>query len=783
MNDKFYSLMLLFLSLISHSQNNEDKFTNQIINSEYYILQRENIHLHLNKNVYLNDETVWFKGYIIDKTEGILNNETSNVYISILNSKKEIISTKLFLANSGIIIGQLDLNNNYESGKYYIHTFTNYMNNFEEDESSYFPIEIINKKDKITIQKINNAENISLDFTIEGGNFIAGCTTKIGVLIKDCTGNGLFTKDIKIIDSKDNILSMFSTNQYGYGVFKVKGISNEIYKISLEIDGKKFEKLLPIPQENGININVENHLIENETIKIEINTNQNTLSNIKNKDYKLIIQKNDQIGIVDFKIENQTSKIELKKKNLFNGINYLRLIDSKNNLISERIIYNHGNNASSILLEKKSSLNDSIIISGKLKDRIGNFSISILPLESISNFENNSIDSQFLINNQLKSRIENISLNKFSKITEENLDLYLLFEKEVKYNWSNFLNKKPNNSFEFEKGLNLKITVNQNLSNKSQYTGNLISTTDSQFFKEKMGKSNSFSFKNVIAKDSTEMIFSIEKDEKSFNEKTNIYSVITNNKKRFYKSYFEPEINYPCQNKIYTTLLDENIDFVIGDKSQKIEDIFIQKKINKLVHINEIGNKNARAVKIDQEKNNKSIIQIIRENGYNVERESLEYKVYNYGKDGRGNLTSPTILLDGMLVNDLFMIDNSSISEIYFNKYDIIDSRSGNVGTIKIYTKQDYTNITDKENGTKIIKILNGFQKQRNYTNQYVSGFQKIGFKKYGTIDWLPNINTDLNGNFEFKLPKLDQENIIINIQGIDNLGNLYFESFIINLN
>lgn len=783
MTDKLYALLLLFLSLTSHSQNNQDKYTNQIINSEYYLLQRENIHLHLNKNIYLNDETIWFKGYIIDKTEGLLNNETSNVYVSILNSKKEIISTKLFLANSGIIIGQLDLNTNYESGKYYIHTFTNYMNNFEEDESSYFPIEIINKKDKITIQKLNNAENISIDFTIEGGTFIAGCNTKIGVLIKDCRGNGLLTKDIKIIDNKNNILSTFSTNQYGYGVFKVIGINNQIYKISLEIDGNKFEKLLPIPQENGININVENHLIEKETIEIEINTNQNTLSNIKNKDYKLIIQKNDQIGIIDYKIEKTTSKIELKKKNLFNGINYLRLIDSKNNLISERIIYNHVNNASNILLERKSVINDSIIISGKLKDRVGNFSISILPQESISSFENNSIYSQFLIKNQLKKPLENISLNKFSKITEEDLDLYLLFEKEIKYNWSNFLTKKPNNTFEFEKGLNLKVTVNQTLSNKSQYTANLISTNNSQFFKEKMSKSNSFDFKNVIAKDSTEMIFSLEKDEKSLYEKINIYSVITNSKKRFFKSYLESESNYPCQDKIYTRLLDENIDFVIGDKSKKIEEILIQKKLDKLDHIDEIGNKNARVLKIDPKKNNKTLIQIIRENGYNVERESLDYKVYNYGRDGRGELTSPTIFLNGMVVNDLFMIDESSINEIYFNKYDINDSRYGNVGTIKIYSKQDYSNIKDKENGTKIIKILKGFEQQRDYTNQYVSGFQKIGFKKYGTIDWLPNINTDLNGNFEFKISKLEQENIIINIQGIDNLGNFYFENFVINLN
>ena len=90
-----FLIITLFFCLQLFSQNlDKNKIDETLIN--YYKLDRENIFLHLNKSVYLTNETIWFKGYIIEKKESKLNFETTNVYVSILDENNLEISNRGF---------------------------------------------------------------------------------------------------------------------------------------------------------------------------------------------------------------------------------------------------------------------------------------------------------------------------------------------------------------------------------------------------------------------------------------------------------------------------------------------------------------------------------------------------------------------------------------------------------------------------------------------------------------------------------------------------------------
>ena len=70
MRKVIYFLLFLFLhinSIFAQSPliQNQDEIGSSF--SEYFKLDRENIHLHFNKTTYLTNEKVWFKGYIIEK--------------------------------------------------------------------------------------------------------------------------------------------------------------------------------------------------------------------------------------------------------------------------------------------------------------------------------------------------------------------------------------------------------------------------------------------------------------------------------------------------------------------------------------------------------------------------------------------------------------------------------------------------------------------------------------------------------------------------------------------
>lgn len=78
---EFYSLIFVWFScqIALNAQSIEEKIIK--IASDYFELTRENFHLQFNKTNYLIGETIWFKGFVIDKKTNLPSTETTNVYL------------------------------------------------------------------------------------------------------------------------------------------------------------------------------------------------------------------------------------------------------------------------------------------------------------------------------------------------------------------------------------------------------------------------------------------------------------------------------------------------------------------------------------------------------------------------------------------------------------------------------------------------------------------------------------------------------------------------------
>src|SRR5205814_1249210 len=143
---KFFPyLFTLFAAQIIFCQTDptENKAKISSVLENYFDLEREAIHLHTNKTTFLTNESVWYQGYIIDRK----SNKpffTSNVFVVLYSEKGNKISDKLIYANDGAFSGKFDLNKDLHSGIYYIRVYTNWMNNFSENESTLQKITIIN---------------------------------------------------------------------------------------------------------------------------------------------------------------------------------------------------------------------------------------------------------------------------------------------------------------------------------------------------------------------------------------------------------------------------------------------------------------------------------------------------------------------------------------------------------------------------------------------------------------------------------------------------------------
>ena len=296
--------LFVFIPFLSFSQT-IDKEKIAIALDNYYELERENIHLHLNKTVFLSNETIWFKGYIYDKKTNSLNIGTTNVYISLYNSERKELSNNLFFASNGTVDGQLNLPKELESGMYYLHVYTNFMNNFEEDESTYQEIEIINPKE-INSEKKYDRNNISVTLNYEGGNFITDCDNNIVVEIKDCFNKGIEIQEIKVLDEKQNTVITFSTNNMGYGKFTLPNTKKEIYSIEGINNDIKFSSKLKLPTSETFNLIMKKN--NDESYTFEIRTNQNTLKKFENEELFLLIQKDRATRFITFKIQKNILK-------------------------------------------------------------------------------------------------------------------------------------------------------------------------------------------------------------------------------------------------------------------------------------------------------------------------------------------------------------------------------------------------------------------------------------------------------------------------------------------
>ena len=129
--------------------------------------------------------------------------------------------------------------------------------------------------------------------------------------------------------------------------------------------------------------------------------------------------------------------------------------------------------------------------------------------------------------------------------------------------------------------------------------------------------------------------------------------------------------------------------------------------------------------------------------------------------------------------------DAAGKTRTYFSTNELIASK-----TIVSSLKNIYNDVNSKKiiaNKTKptqikskSLEIKNGFQPYFEFENPKYLSFNNEGFEKHGTIDWIPSIYTNEDGTFEFTIPYFEQKEVLLNIQGIDNKGQLYFENITI---
>ncbi len=777
---KIYLSLFCFLFLtISYSQTIENTEKIKISLENYFQKEREIIHVHFNKTTYINDETIGLKGYVLNKNTGLPYLNSTNIQLVIYNEKKEIVQKQLFFAIAGTFDGVFQLTEKLKPGKYQFHFFTNWMNNFKEDDSFIQTIQVFDKNEPYNLDsnKINFA-TAKVTFFPESGVLISGVNNKVGLNIKDCNQNGIAISEGVILDSKLQEVTKFSTNKMGNGYFIFTPIPNEKYTAKINFNKLNISEPVPTANETGLKITYNNNLSNNH-LAISVNTNPQSIPLFENKKLILLIHQDANSVQKAFSFSNKEPEqiLDFDKKYLSEGVNTIRVIDENLKEIAQRLVFIGNPYKSSVSIDAKEIENDSISVFGKIDIKNTCLSVSILPSETASINQQKSILGTYYLNSQLEHP-ENNTYSYFdieNKNRKNDLELLMLNQNKSKYKWEDLISEPEKTKYRFTKGVTIYGKVEKKLNPKIKYKLALLSLKDKVFDETTIDENNEFKFDNYYAQDSTVFMFQLLNEKKAAVYCKMNLKIIRNDTLVKLPINFD-ESNCPIEkienNIIFST--SKNNDKTINLNEVKIKNNF-KKEI--FIHKNEVGSITATAYKID-ENSFGNVLEFIGRNGYRTGISAEDNSAFiKNPRNGAlmDNGSSPAVYIDNELVFDLNLLYSlflTDVDEIYIDKSGA-SSFAGTFGTINIYLKKDFKKDYYRTNYDSLI-VTNGYAVKSNFVNSTFES-QK-DFYTFGTLYWQTFKFEKEEDQLKISFPKGNQSEINVLIEGFNNDGQLISE-------
>ena len=743
----------------------------------YYSLERENINLHLNKTSFLTNENIWFKGYVLNRKTKQLFFDTTNVFAILFDNEGVKIDEKLLFASNGTFAGKFELNDKFQSGNYFIHIYTNWMNNFTEDESTIQKINIINPKEGLVVENQNpDKETLELKLNPEGGILVQGITNVVGIKLSDCSGKTVSTAEIEIQNSTSEILQTVRLNSFGFGKFEINP-DGDIIKAICVYDSKKIETTLKTSEKTGITIEMNSFTYSDKTI-FKVKTNPENIASLSRNQIFLVVNQDDKNFIIPVKFDSQNLQqiFTISNENLFEGVNTIRIVDSTLKLFCERAIYIFPKNNKTINLIQNFKKNGKVKMVGYSEYANANLSISILPQETKALQFNHNLTYTSTLQPYINDTFTPINyfFDNASRKQLYELDLVLLNQNKSKYEWKNIISTPPKSNFSFDIGLTIKGKVNQELKNKQEYKVKLYSKKDLILMLSDVNEKNEYIFENIALADSTEVELSLLKTPELNAQTASFVTQVLNRKRSFTKPFIIPFKNcIKFQNTINTDLNDLPL---FSSGIINLKDVTVTSKKKKaLQYENKFGNSYLRGFKMEEEINT-NLLLFIERNGFKVNK-TLNGDLTITSRQVSsflGPQTSPEISIDERVLftfEELDGLSMSEIDEIYINSNAFVPSGRNKQGIIKIYRKKNY----NTKSATKAVPFLvkEGFENNSSFVNSEYENFASKGFQNYGIVDWNQTLLTDEKGAFMFEFQDANIKNYKAIIKGVTIDGQL----------
>lgn len=212
----------------------------------------EKVYVHVDQDVALTGETMWFSVYATNSSSHVPSQLSTVAYVEVLdNVNRAVLQTKIAL-NNGVGSGSLFVPASMTSGNYMIRAYTGWMKNFSPEFYFHKQITVINPFRRLEQEKRTAAAKPQVQFFPEGGTLINGVTTRIAYRIVNAGDE--HNVSLQIVDNDTLLLK---PDQYGLGTFSVTPKPDgNLAAFLLDDKGNRVAVKLPTATNEGYSLSV-----------------------------------------------------------------------------------------------------------------------------------------------------------------------------------------------------------------------------------------------------------------------------------------------------------------------------------------------------------------------------------------------------------------------------------------------------------------------------------------------------------------------------------------------
>ena len=363
----------------------------------------EKTYLHFDRYNYYAGETAWFKAYLYSDYQP--DTISTSLYVELVNEEGVVMHRTVAPVLLGTANGYLEVADSLATGMYLIRAYSPTMLNRAADfiDKQFLFIYGRNKK----IIPPGREKMIRVEFFPEGGSLVSNFLNTIAFKATNENGLPVDSKG-KLLNEKNEVLTTFTSQHDGMGMFEFTPASNEKYYVVLDGDAAAKKYYLPEQTDRGIAVVVIPHP-------------QGNFFEVKQRKDDPAFQVAYMIGQMQhhivFKQEFKPGKEEMQgvinTQSLHSGILQITFFNKDNQPLAERVCF--VNNKEYIQPATLMTDTLSFLPKGKnrfsiqLKDTVqGSFSLSISDADNnLLAVREENIFSNLLLTSDLKGYIHN----------------------------------------------------------------------------------------------------------------------------------------------------------------------------------------------------------------------------------------------------------------------------------------------------------------------------------------------------------------------------------------